>query len=315
MSDFRPVGVFPALPTPITDDGTINYETSENHIQYVEDGGVDGLVPAGCTGHAASLGDMGDSLYDEHVEYVSRVADIADLPVIAGDGLNSTAQTIELASRIEDEADIDAHLMISPYQNGPPQDMITEHYRQIAGAVDEPIIAYNVPGRTGRNIEADTALDIGEIDGVVGLKEASLDYQQIHEIGMGIQVRGLDDFYLGSGDDSANHYVFQQGGDFVISVSANVYPDAVREVWELGQEGDHVAAYERNQELAPLHDAMFQTGEKNPMSVHYALNRMGFDFGTPRMPLDRHPREDGEFQNRSEVEEVLDHFGLIDEAA
>jgi 4-hydroxy-tetrahydrodipicolinate synthase len=310
---FTPEGVFPALPTPMNENGSINFEAAENHIDYLEENGVHGVVPAGCTGHAATLGDRGEDLeYDEHVEFVRRIAEMTDLPVIAGDGMNSTAQTLELARRIEEEADIDAHLMISPYQNCPPQDLIIEHYRTLAQELEKPIIAYNVPGRTGRNIEAETAVELARIDGIVGIKEASLNYRQIHEIGMRLEEEGIEDFYLGSGDDAANHFVFQQGGSFGISVSANVHPEGVVDVWRKGyQEKDFQASFELNRELRPLHDAMFQEGEKNPISVQYAVNLLGFDFGTPRAPLNRRPREDEEYSNRSEIRNVLEDQGLI----
>jgi len=312
---FKPEGIFPALPTPISDDGSINYEAAENHIEYLEENGVHGIVPAGCTGHAATLGDHGgENLeYDEHVEFVRRISEMTDLPVIAGDGMNSTQQTLELASRIEEEADIDAHLMISPYQNCPPQDLIIEHYETLAENLEKPIIAYNVPGRTGRNIEAETTVELARIYGVIGIKEASLDFRQIHEIGRRLEEEGLyENFYFGSGDDAANHYVFEQGGSFGISVSANIHPEGVVDVWRLGfQDKDAQAAFERNRELRPLHDAMFQKGEKNPISVQYAVNLLGFDFGTPRAPLNRRPREDEEYENRTEIRNVLEDQGLI----
>lgn len=311
MTDFVPEGIFPALPTPINEDGSINYEAAENHIEYLEEGGVHGIVPAGCTGHAATLGDRSSDMFNEHVEFVSRIAEMTDLPVIAGDGMNSTKQTLELARRIEEEADIDAHLMISPYQNCPPQDLIVKHYRKLAEELEKPIIAYNVPGRTGRNIEAETCLELAKIDGVIGMKEASLDYQQIHEIGRRLESEGIEDFYLGSGDDSASHFVYEQGGSFTISVSANIYPEGVVEVWQKGYvDQNHVAAYERNREILPLHDAMFQAGEKNPISVQYAVNLLGFDYGTPRAPLDREPREDSEYSNRTELEDIVEMFHL-----
>lgn len=311
---FTPEGVFPALPTPITDDGKINYDAAREHIEYLEENGVHGIVPAGCTGHAATLGDRGSENleYDEHVEFVSRLADMTDLPVIAGDGMNSTQQTLELATRIEEEADIDAHLMISPYQNCPPQDLIIEHYRTLADELEKPIIAYNVPGRTGRNIDAETTLELARIDGVIGIKEASLDYEQIHEIGMRLEEQDIEEFFLGSGDDAANHYVFQQGGSFAISVSANVHPEASVEVWRKGYDEDNYQrAFELNRQLRPLHNAMFQEGEKNPISVQYAVNLLGFDYGTPRAPLDRRPREDEEYSNRTEIRNVLEDQDLL----
>lgn len=314
MTQFSPEGIFPALPTPINEDGSINFEAAENHIEYLEENGVHGIVPAGCTGHAASLGDgRNQNLeYDEHVEFVSKISEMTSLPVIAGDGMNSTQQTLELASRIEDEAEIDAHLMISPYQNCPPQDLIIEHYKTLSEELEKPIIAYNVPGRTGRNIEAETVIELARIDGVIGIKEASLDFQQIHEIGRRLEEEGLTDFYLGSGDDAANHFVFEQGGSFGISVSANVHPSAVVDVWELGYVQENVQqAFEKNRQLRDLHDSMFQPGEKNPISVQYAVNLLGYSFGTPRMPLDRQPRQDNEYQNQAEIRAVLESHGLI----
>ena len=305
-SNFVPSGVYPALPTPITDDGAINYEASSEHVAHLEAAGVHGVVPAGCTGHAATLGDRGTDLYEEHIGYVEHVAASTDLPIIAGDGMNSTAQTLELAGQIEDAVDIAAHLMISPYQNCPPQDLIIKHYRRLAESLRKPIIAYNVPSRTGQNIAAETTLELAAIDGICGIKEASLAFQQIHQIGQGLDQQQPDGFAFGSGDDPANHFVYREGGTFTISVAANVHPRGTLEVWEAGvNEGDHRKAAALNQALDPLHEAMFQPGEKNPISVQYALNLLGFDFGVPRAPLDRRPREDDTYQNRSEIEAVL----------
>lgn len=316
MNNFEPEGVYPALPTAINEDGSINYEAQQNHIEYLEEGGVHGIVPAGCTGHAATLGDQSDEeLYSEHVRYVDEVAEMTDLPVIAGDGMNSTQQTIDLATAIEEEADIDAHLMISPYQNCPPQDLLVDHYRKVAEVVEEDIIAYNVPGRTGRNIEPRTVERIAEIPGIIGIKEASNDPEQIRE--MGDRLSTYDNFHLGSGDDGRNDLVFGNGGSFAISVSANVHPEGVVGVWEEGyQNGGFESARDLNQNLQPLHDAMFQYGEKNPISVQYAVNQLGFDFGTPRDPLGREPLEGYEethgevFTNQTEIEHVLEHFNL-----
>lgn len=318
MTGFEPEGVYPAVPTAINEDGSINFEAQQNHIDYLEEGGVHGIVPAGCTGHAATLGDQSDKeFYSEHVRYVSEVTDMTDLEVIAGDGMNSTQQTIDLATAIEDEADIDAHLMITPYQNCPPQDRIVDHYRQVTDEVEEDIIAYNVPGRTGRNIEPRTLEYIADIPGVVGIKEASNNPDQIRD--MGDRVFSHEEFYLGSGDDGRNDLVFGEGGSFAISVSANVHPEGVVEIWEEAyQNGNIQAAEQLNRELQPLHEAMFQHGEKNPMSVQYGVNELGFDFGTPRDPLAREPLEGYEethgevFTNQTEIEHVLDHFNLAE---
>ncbi|MFB6291787.1 MAG: dihydrodipicolinate synthase family protein [Candidatus Nanohaloarchaea archaeon] len=333
MTDFEPVGVFPALPTPRADDGSINYEATENHVGYLAENGVDGVVPAGCTGHAAYLsGQRSEDSISEHAEYVRQVADIAhevdpELDVIAGDGMNVPGQTITLAQEVEEVAEIDAHLMISPYQVGSPQeDVVDEHYREIAANVDSDIIAYNVPGRTGVNILPETVLDLAEIPGIVGIKEASNDPDQIQELGGLLRESGYDDFHLGSGDDFQNPLIYDEGGTFTISVTGNILPAETVEVWEHGYHGDGGADQARaetlNEFLMPAHNAMFQTGEKNPQSVQYALNLMGFDYGTPGGSLDRQPHEDdivrtddGEERvfNQTEIETVLDHFGLLEE--
>ena len=312
---FEPEGVYPALPTAMDENNEINYDTMEQHLEYLAENGVQGVVPAGCTGHAATL------THDEHVEYVSRVAEMAQnlgLDVIAGSGTNSTYETIDLAQNIEDEADIDAHLQISPYQNKPAQRGNIQHYEQTAEALDEPIIAYNVPSRTGRNIVPDTQEIISEIPGIIGMKEASNMPDQIRELGERFQDR--DDFYLLSGDDPNNDLVYEVGGSGAISVTGNVAPGRSVEVWEQGfQNQSHDQAGELNQELSPLHNAMFQEGEVNPVGVHYALNQMGFNFGTPRPPNDYTPLEGevdletGEIRhNQTEIEEALDEFGLLE---
>jgi 4-hydroxy-tetrahydrodipicolinate synthase len=311
----EPEGVYPALPTPMDEDDEINYEASREHLEYLAENGVQGVVPAGCTGHAATLP------HEEHVEYVSRVAEMAQelgLDVIAGSGTNSTYETIDLAQSIEEEADIDAHLQISPYQNKPAQRGNIQHYEQTAEALDEPIIAYNVPSRTGRNLVPETQERISQIPDVIGMKEASNMPDQIRELGERFGDR--DDFYLLSGDDPNNDLVYDVGGSGAISVTGNVAPAESVAVWETGfMDGDIDSAEEMNEELSPLHDAMFQDGEVNPVGVHYALNQMGFGFGTPKPPNDYTPLEGEEaletgevMHNQTEIEEALDEFGLLE---
>ena len=312
---FVPEGVFPAMPTPMYENNEINYEAAEQHLEYLAENGVQGVVPAGCTGHAATLP------HDEHVEYVSRISEMAQdlgLDVIAGSGTNSTFETIDLATDIEEEADIDAHLQISPYQNKPTQRGNVQHYELVAEELDEPIIAYNVPSRTGRNLVPDTQEIISEIPGVIGMKEASNMPDQIRELGRRFSDR--DDFHLLSGDDPNNDLVYSVGGSGAISVTGNIAPEASRQVWETAvQEGNYSEAEDLNEGLDPLHDAMFRDGEVNPLGVHYALNQMGFDVGTPRPPNQDTPLEGevdletGEVRhNQTAIEEALDEFDLLE---
>lgn len=313
--DFVPAGVFPAMPTPMDDDNEINYDAAEDHLQYLADNDVQGVVPAGCTGHAATLP------HDEHVEYVSRISEMAQdlgLDVIAGSGTNSTFETIDLAQDIEEQADIDAHLQISPYQNKPTQRGNIQHYELVAEELDQPIIAYNVPSRTGRNLVPDTQEKISEISGVIGMKEASNMPDQIRELGERFGDR--EDFHLLSGDDPNNDLVYRVGGSGAISVTGNVAPEASTQVWETAvREGNYSEAEDLNDELAPLHDAMFRDGEVNPLGIHYALNQMGFEAGTPRPPNDDTPLEGevdletGEVRhNQTAIEDALDEFDLLE---
>lgn len=312
MNNFEPEGIFPAIPTAISEDGSINYEAQKEHIDYLEENNVQGLVPAGCTGHAAALGDQGEDMYGEHVEFISEVADYTDLPVLAGTGMNTPQQAIELGQRVENQANIDAHMMISGYVNCPPPDQIVEHYREVAENVEEDIIAYNVPGRTGTNIDVDAATQLAEIDGLIGLKEASEDPGQVYNIARELESQGHSDFALFSGLDALNHFFYDVGGHGAISVSANLAPQKSVNVWEEGFVNKNTQeSYEMNQDLQGLHSAMFQEGEKNPISVQYGMNLMGFDFGNPRPPLDRPPRQDEEFQNRAEIEEVMSDLDII----
>jgi len=245
------------------------------------------------------------------------VAQDRGLEVIAGDGTNVTWETGNLAHQVEEQADIDAHLMISPYQNKPMQDGIGRHYEQLADSLDEPIILYNVPSRTGQNVAAETTVGLADHDNIVGLKEASLDYEQIREIGHGLHVEAADDFVLGSGDDPANDYISEQAGDrsFYITVSGNVDPERSVAVHETASDGDYDRAAALNRELhgtdedPGIHQAMFW--ETNPLMVQEALNQLGFDFGVPREPLAQRPSE----ENRERLASVLDEYGLLDDAA
>jgi len=304
MSQNKIEGVYTALPTPMTENHQINYDALEKHLDYLEENEVHGVVPAGCTGHAASLD------FQEHIDYVTEVAEYTDLPVIPGDGINSTQQTINLAQEIEQKADIEAHLMISPYQNCPPQDLIVEHYKTIAEELEEDILAYNVPGRTGRNIEPETVEELAQIPGLIGIKEASNNPEQIKEIAERLE-NIESEFYLGSGDDPRNDLVYSEGGTFSITVSGNVAPKRSVDVWEEAKKGNYQEASRLNEELQPLHNAMFQEGEKNPIGVHYALEKLGFETGTPRAPLNRRPRQDDTYQNREEIEDVLEEMNLL----
>lgn len=305
---FRPSGVYAAIVTPLDENGDIDHDALETYIEHLEDGGVDGLVAVGCTGHAPSLSD------EERIEFVQAIEAMTDLDVIAGIGKPATWKTVELAERFEERTDVDAYLVISPATNKPEPHGMVNHYRTVAEAVDTPVIAYNVPSRTGRNMTAQTVVPmedeqldegIADIPGVVGIKEASGDREQIAEIGRRLDERGLDEFYLGSGNDGQNVYIYEQGGRFAISVTANVHPQALVQEHREAMDDNREVARNHNERLQPLTDAMFV--ETNPRPVHYALERLGIEVGRPRRPL----REELLSDSREQVDRALDRLDLV----
>ena len=281
-------GCFPALVTPMKDgdpvDFPINHEAFDKLIEYVEDNGVDGIVVAGCTGHAASM------TWNEQLSLVAHALNLSQgrFQVIAGDGSNSTRETIESAKHMEGVG-IETHLMISPYQNKPNQLGLIRHYERVAEAIAGDIILYNVPGRTGRNMEPETVIYLAaNHENIVGLKQANASIDQ--KLGQTIKVldatSGIRDrFVVYSGDDDRTIGMIELGASGCISVAANVDPARVSASVHHALNGDYASARKLDEELKPLFDVLFLKEEGNPQCCHYALRQLGFDVGVPRMPL------------------------------
>jgi len=269
-------GVFPAMVTPFEDDESIDHEQLRADAQRLEAAGVDGLVPVGSTGESATL------THDEHVEVVETVVDaVEDVPVIAGTGSNNTREALELSERAAD-AGADALLLISPYYNKPEQRGLVEHYRTIADAVDLPQIVYNVPSRTGQNIEPDTAVELARHENIAGFKAASGDLNQISEI---VERTRDEDFAVLSGDDGLTLPMLSVGATGGISVVANVEPERACAMVGAGLSGDLDRARAIHHELAPLTRALFW--ETNPIPVKEAMHIRGHCPPTLRSPLSR----------------------------
>lgn len=274
-------GCFPALVTPMKEDGNrlnhaINFEAMKKLVDYVVKGGVTGLVPSGCTGHACSM------TVEEQIKLISLVREAAPekMLVIAGDGSNSTREAIDLAKKIEDIG-ILTHLQISPYQNKPTQPGLYEHYAAIANAIRGEIIVYNVPGRTGKNIEAETTIKLAkEFGNIIGIKEASGNMEQIKKI-----IGGTRDlpFSVISGDDGLTLEIIRVGGTGCISVAANIVPEETSKYIDLALNGNFEEAAKIDARLKELFRVLFI--ETNPCPAHYALRRMGIPAGVPRLPL------------------------------
>jgi len=267
-------GVFPAMVTPFDADERIDFETLQADARRLEAAGVDGLVPVGSTGESATL------THDEHVQVVEAVVEaVEDVPVIAGTGSNNTREALELSERSA-AAGADGLLLISPYYNRPEQRGLIDHYRTVADAVDLPQIVYNVPGRTGRTIEPDTAVELASHPNVAGYKAAEGDLGAIGEITE--RTAGME-FSVLSGDDALTLPVVSVGGTGTISVVANVEPERTCAMVGAALEGDYSRARELHHELGPLMRALFE--ESNPIPVKAAMALRGHCANRLRPPL------------------------------
>jgi 4-hydroxy-tetrahydrodipicolinate synthase len=267
-------GVFPAMTTPFHDDESIDFERLQENARRLERAGVDGLVPVGTTGESATM------THDEHVEVIEAVVDaVDDVPVIAGSGSNSTREALSLSRRAAD-AGADGLLLISPYYNKPEPDGMEAHFRAVADEVDLPQVIYNVPSRTGRNIEVGTAANLAAHPNVVGYKAASGDMNRICEV---IERTRGENFAVLSGDDSMTLPVVAAGGTGCISVAANVEPERCVAMVGAALEGDMDRGRELHYELGPLFRALFV--ETNPIPIKEAMAIRGHMPRTMRPPL------------------------------
>jgi 4-hydroxy-tetrahydrodipicolinate synthase len=256
-------GIYVPLVTPFY-NGEIDWESLEKLIEYYIERSVDGLVPCGTTGESPTLSEK------EHIEVIDFVVRKVNgrVPVIAGTGSNETAKAVEFTVQAE-KLGADGALIVCPYYNKPTQEGILAHYRKIAESTSLPIIVYNIPGRTGRNIEVSTMMELAGIENIVGVKEASGDINQLMDV---IRLRP-DGFSVLAGED---HLIFVNcalGGDGAIAASAHVLPEKFREMCKLAWEGNSNRAAEIHFMLLPLIRLFF--AETNPSPVKTALKILG----------------------------------------
>ena len=274
MTDTTFEGVYPAVVTPFNEDHSIDFDQLQRDARRLEAAGVDGLVPMGSTGESATVS------HDEHVEVIEAVIEaVEDIPVIAGSGSNNTDEALSLSRRAAD-AGADALLLISPYYNKPEQRGLRDHYLTIADAVDVPQIVYNVPSRTGQNVDADTVVNLAGHDNVQGYKAAGGDLNQVSEI---VERTREESFDVLSGNDGETLPILSVGGTGCISVAANVEPERMSELVWAALEGDYERAREQHHELGPLFRALFR--ETNPIPVKAAMAMRGHGTNRLRQPL------------------------------
>lgn len=289
-------GTGTALVTPFKKDGSLDEKSLRRLVDFQIKNGVEALIPVGTTGESPTL------TYKEHYRVFDIVIDQANgrAKIFAGTGSNSTEEAIEQSKHAK-KAGADAALVVGPYYNKPTQDGYFQHYRAIADAVDIPIIVYNVPGRTGGNIEASTILKMAsEIPAIMAVKEASGNMAQIMEIARN-KPRG---FSLLSGDDALTLPMMSLGGDGCISVVANETPKDFSDMVRFCLKGQWDNALSLHNKLLPLMNINFI--EANPIPVKAALAMMGLIEEVYRLPLV--PIGD---KNREKLKTVLKDFALL----
>lgn len=272
-------GTYVAMVTPFDKNGDINEEGFRSNINYLIDQGVDGLVGAGTTGESATLN------HEEHKRVIEILVDEVDgrVETVAGTGSNATSEAVDL-TKFSADVGADSALLITPYYNKPQQHALVDHYASVAEACDIPIIAYNVPSRTGSDIAVETAVELAKIDGVEAIKEASGSVDKISDIYQALSRENLEeDFNILSGEDSLTLPIMAVGGTGVISASANI--DAKRMVLMVNSilNDDYTRAVELHYEMLDLIRALFI--ESNPVPVKTAMRLMGLPAGPFRKPL------------------------------
>lgn len=289
-------GAITALVTPFLENGKVDVKSLKNLVRFQIEGHINGIVPCGTTGEATTL-DLDE--YKLVIETVVKEA-AGEIPIIAGAGSNDTHKAIKL-SQVAKKAGADALLHVTPYYNKPTPKGLVAHFKAIADSVDLPIILYNVPGRTGSNVSAETTLRVAkEVPSVVGVKEASGNIIQMMEIVKGAQ----PDFCVLSGDDSFTLPLMACGGVGIISVASNEVPQVLVDLTQAALAGDFEKAKSLHYEWLDLMNINFI--ESNPIPVKTALALMGKVKEVFRLPL-----VSMEEKNKEKLKEVLLAHKLI----
>lgn len=267
-------GSIVALVTPMTETGDIDWAALERLIDWHIANGTQALGLVGTTGEASTLS------HPEHREVIRFGVSHAGgrIPIMAGTGSNSTLEAVELTVSAA-EAGADCALLVTPYYNRPTQEGLYQHFKTVAGAINLPIVLYNVPSRTGCDLSVETTLRLSQIENIVGLKDATGDVARgaalIHALPKG--------FAVYSGDDSTTCDLLQVGAAGCISVTANVAPAQMADMCKLALAGDMASARAVDDQVRALHGTLFI--EPNPIPVKYAMGKMGLIEPTMRLPL------------------------------
>lgn len=288
-------GAAVAIITPMNDDGSVNYDEFAKFIDWQIDNGTDAVVICGTTGESSTLE------VDEHNECIRWCIEYVNgrCKVIAGTGSNSTASAIEMSQEACKNG-ADALLLVTPYYNKTSQRGLIAHYTAIHDATDKPIILYNVPSRTGVNIQPETAAELAKLPRINGIKEASGNLEQIAKIN---ELCG-DELNIWSGNDDQIYDVLERGGKGVISVLSNVCPQETHDIVAAYLDGDKDKSKFLMDKYMKLAKTLFC--DVNPIPVKEACNMIGFKAGHCRLPL-----IDMTDENKENMKNVLNEYGLI----
>lgn len=269
-SDFAGVSV--ALVTPFK-DGQVDYDLLRDHVEFQIDAGTNCLCPVGTTGESPTLD------HDEHQKVIGEVIQTSAgrIKVMAGTGSNSTSEAISLTKWAEKEG-ANGALVVAPYYNKPTQEGFYQHYKAIAEETALPICVYNIPGRTGKNIEPDTIVRLAEIQNITMVKEATGSMDQAS------QILNSTDLTVLSGDDSMTLPLMSVGGEGVVSVAGNIVPQDLLGLVKSFNDGDMAAALAAHHKLFPLCRDMLGLAT-NPIPLKAAMQILGRDTGELRLPM------------------------------
>ena len=283
-----------AIITPFTKDG-VNYEEFKKMIEFQIKEKADAIIVCGTTGEASTMTEQ------ERKETIKFAVEVSNkrIPIIAGTGSNCTASAIEM-SKYAESVGVDGVLLVTPYYNKTTQEGLIAHYTAIAKAINIPIILYNVPSRTGLNIQPKTCLELSKIDNIVAIKEASGNLSQIAEIAELCR----DNLTIYSGNDDQILPILSLGGKGVISVLSNIIPKDVHNMVTSFLKGDINKSKKLQLDTLKLTKALFS--EVNPIPVKAACNMIGFKAGIPRLPLIEMTKE-----GQNKLKDELIKYGVI----
>lgn len=267
-------GSMVAIVTPMNSDGSLDIKSFKSLLDFHIEKKTNGVVVVGTTGEAPTID------FDEHTFLIQEAVNHINgkIPVIAGSGANSTKEAIFLTKKSK-ELGADACLLITPYYNKPNQRGMFEHFKAINDSVDIPQILYNVPCRTGVDIDNKTVKDLSELKNIIGIKDATGEMDRLDEL----KNKVSKEFLFLSGDDTTFLDYMKHGGSGVISVTANIRPDLMNDACDKMLDQKHEDAEEINKKLEPLHRAMFV--ESNPIPVKWLLGYLGKINSKIRLPL------------------------------